>query len=414
VDGSPNAQAMEGLADLYPFCHKIGSHLQALPFNKGRGHFIERYKGEDSAGRLLMNCTKNIDGSAARRAATCIELAKMESDCPLSNRCGAPRKANRPTWTVARLVAMSALLFSPCPQAQAGLFKPDVNYSNYEVPLWDQVVNRIKAKVSARLGQGENKVDRYFIVPFAYQHRDNYPARAHSFISVIRVFADNKQPRNTRGLRGLRRGEYRDRNFEAFTISWMPADFANNQDLCVFSGFGSRIDPDWNTCPIVPGKCFDLVETLKLAVLFKNAVGMWGPYEIKKEAFELGVKRKELLDGGTIRYKADDRLTRKDQAAINCFHAMAALEHPYPAGGFLDTGLLMWGIDGTARVLIEYTKAVRDRGLILEPVDIKKDLYGFVYAPERNAWGVYNPFRNASAYHDQVVQPENPGARKAF
>jgi len=347
-----------------------------------------------------MNCTKKTDGSAAHRAPTCIELAKMESGWPPLNHCGAPRKANRSTRTVARFLAMSALLVSLCGPVQAGLFKPDVNYSNYDVPLWDQVVNRIKAKVSARLGEGENKVDRYFIVPFAYQHRDNYPARAHSFISVIRVFADNKQPKYTPGLRGLRRGEYRDRNFEAFTISWMPAGFAKDQDLCVFDGFGSRIDPDLNTCPIVPGKCFDLVETLKLAVLFKNAVGMWGPYEIKKEAFELGVKRKELLDGGTIRYKADDRLTRKDKLAINCFHAMAGLEHLYPAGGFLDTGFRMWGIDGTARVLIEYTKAVRDKGLILEPVDIKEDLYGFVYAPERNSFGVYNPFRNASAYHD--------------
>jgi hypothetical protein len=50
--------------------------------------------------------------------------------------------------------------------------------------------------------------------------------------------------------------------------------------------------------------------------------------------------------------------------------------------------------------LIEYTKAVRDKGLILEPVDIKKDLYGFVYAPGPHSWGVYNPFRNASAYHE--------------
>ena len=59
----------------------------------------------------------------------------------------------------------------------------------------------------------------------------------------------------------------------------------------------------------------------------------------------------------------------------------------------------MWGINGTARVLIEYTKAVRNRGMILEPVDIKKDLYGFVYAPDSNSRGLYNPFRNASAYH---------------
>jgi hypothetical protein len=231
--------------------------------------------------------------------------------------------------TVARLVVISALLLSPCVHAHAGLFKPDVDYSNCNVPLWDQIVSRIKAKVTARLGEGENTVDRYFIVPFAYQDRGNRPARAHSFISVIRVFADNKQPHYSPWMR---EGQFRNRDFEAFTISWMPADFAKNQDLCVFDGFGSRI---------VPGKCFKLPETLKLGVGFKNAVGMWGPYEIKKEAFELAVKRKKLLDGGTIRYKADDRLTRKDLIAINCFHAMERLEHPYPAGGFLDTGFRM-------------------------------------------------------------------------
>jgi len=342
-----------------------------------------------------MNCTKNIERDAVHRAPMSIRLAKQASDC--LNGGGGKRRAAGSAQTVARLVAISALFLSPCIQVQGGLFKPDVNYSNYDVPLWDQVVNRIRAKVAARLGQGKNNVDRYFIVPFAYQDRGNRPARAHSFLSVIRVFADNKQPHY---IPGLREGQIRDRNFEAFTISWMPADFAKDQDLCVFDGFGSRIDPALNKCPIVPGKDFKLPETLKLAVLFKNAVGMWGPYEIKKEAFELGVKRLKLLDGGTIRYKADDRLTRKDQKAINCFHAMERLEHPYPAGGFLDTGFRMWGIDGTARVLIEYTNAVRDRGLILEPVDIKKDLYGFVYAPKRNSCGVYNPFRNASAYHE--------------
>ena len=343
------------------------------------------------------NCIKNIDKSSVRHAPISIGLAKKKRDCLVSNRRGGQRNTSGSAQTVARLVAIGALFLSPCVQAHAGLFKPDVDYSNYNVPLLDQVVNRTKAKVAARLGEGENTVDRYFIVPFAYQDRGNRPARAHSFISVIRVFADNKQPHYAPGMR---RGRFRDRDFEAFTISWLPADFAKNQGLCVFRGFGSRIDPELNTCPIVPGKCFKLQETLKLAVLFKNAVGMWGPYEIKKEAFELGVKRKELLDRGTIRYKADDRLTRKDLIAINCFHAMERLEHPYPNGGFLDTGFRMWGIDGTARVLIEYTNAVRDRGLILEPVDIKKDLYGFVYAPERDSCGVYNPFRNASAYHE--------------
>jgi hypothetical protein len=78
---------------------------------------------------------------------------------------------------------------------------------------------------------------------------------------------------------------------------------------------------------------------------------------------------------------------------------MAGLEELDPNGGFLGTGFRMWGINGTARVLIEYTEKVRNKGLLLELVDIKRDLYGFVYAPQRNSHYPYNPFRNASAYH---------------
>ena len=308
---------------------------------------------------------------------------------------GAHRNIRRRVISLASWIAVCTLLFSPCAPIHAGWLEADVDFSNYDVPLFQQIVNRIKAKVAARLGEGVNTQDRYFIVPFAFQKRWNNPQFSHSFISVIRVLADRKQPSFTSGLR---RGRFKNRDFEAFTISWVPHDFGTNP-VCVFDGFGSRIFPTWNKCPIVVGRNFRLDETLKVALSDKSSVCMWGPYEIRKEAFALGVKRKLLLDGGTIKYKADDRLTRKDQVAINCFHAMSNLEQLYPNGGFLGTGFRMWGINGTARVLIEYTKAVRNRGLLLEPVDIKKDLYGFVYAPERNSGGLYDPFPNASAYH---------------
>jgi len=311
---------------------------------------------------------------------------------------GVGRKINRPEKLLLSCLATCAL-FALCSSVpvQAGLIKPDVDYSNYQTPLLLQMVNRIKAKIADRLGPGENRRDRYFIIPFAYQNFGNSPNFSHSFISVVRVFADQKQPKYTPGLR---RASYRNRNFEAFTISWLPRDFDKNPNLCVFDGTGSRINANLNKCRPVVGRSFTLPETLKLAANEKVAVGMWGPYEIRKEAFDLAVKRKRLLDGGSIKYIADDRLYRKNRVAINCFHAMAGLEELYPNGGFLGTGWRMWGIDGTARVLIEYTKAERNKGALLEPVDYKKDLYGFVYAPAANSRDVYNPFRHASAYHD--------------
>jgi hypothetical protein len=343
-----------------------------------------------------MNHINNTDGRMASRARLTKGLVNNDGKWLLPSGRGVQRKISRRVKPLASWVATCALLFSPCVPVHAGLLKGDVDFSNYGAPLYEQMVNRIKAKVAARLGEGVNKRDRYFIIPFAYQDRWIKPQFSHSFISVIRVLADGKQPSLTPGFR---RGRYKNRNFEAFTISWLPHDFDTNPHLCVFDGFGSRIDPKRNKCPTSVGRNFKLDETLKLAVNVKNAVGMWGPYEIKKEAFDLAVRRKHLLDGGTIDYRADDRLTRKDRAAINCFHAMAGLEELYPNGGFLGTGFRMWGINGTARVLIEYTKKVRNKGLLLEPVDIKKDLYGFVYAPERNSRGLYDPFPNASAYH---------------
>src|SRR6201993_3392280 len=281
---------------------------------------------------------------------------------------GVGRKINRPEKPRVSWVATCAL-FAFCSSApvQAGLLKPDVDYSNYQTPLLFQMVNRIKAKIAVRLGAGENRRDRYFIIPFAYQNRGHSPDFSHSFISVVRVFADQKQPKYTRGLK---RASYRNRNFEAFTISWLPHDFDKNPHLCVFDGAGSRINPNLNQCRPVVGRSFTLPETLKLAANEKVAVGMWGPYEIRKEAFDIGVKRKRLLDGGSIRYIADDRLYRKDRVAINCFHAMAGLEELYPNGGLFGTGFKMWGINGTKRVLIEYTNRMRYKHLLLDPVNI--------------------------------------------
>ena len=271
----------------------------------------------------------------------------------------------------------------------------DVDFSNYDLPLYAQVVDRIKANIAPRLGKGPLNHDRYFIIPFAYQDRGNHPEHSHSFITVIRVFAENKEPKLTPGLKTR---TYKGWDFEAYNISWLPADFMSNPHLCVFEGFGARLFPKMNECPISPGHSFSLEETIKLAANDKLAVAMWGPYEIAKPGFDLGVKRKALLDGGTIKYRADDRLYQKDKIAISCFHSMASLDEIYPKGGFLDTGFQMWGFNGTARVLIEYTKKASNKGLLLDPVDVKNDRYGFVYAPTRNGRVPYDPFRTAAAY----------------
>jgi hypothetical protein len=295
----------------------------------------------------------------------------------------------------ARFFLAALLLLSLSFVAEAGLFRKDPDFSNYDVPLYQQITNHIKAKLLARLGDARNTHDRYFIIPFAYENKGNDPRFSHSFMAVIRVLADGKQSKLTPGLQ---KRTHQNRDFEAYTISWLPHDFSANPNLCVFEGFGSRIFPKLNDCPLSVGRDFNLEETIKLAVNAKNAVCMWGPYEISKEGFDRGVKRLNLLNGGTIRYRADDRLYRKDQVAINCFHAMSGLAELYPNGGIFGTGFKMWGIKGTARVLIEYKAKASKEDLLLEPVNEKKDRYGFVYAPTRDTHDVYNPFKSASAY----------------
>jgi len=297
--------------------------------------------------------------------------------------------------TCARFLLAASLLLGSGSVVQAGGLKRDPDFSNYDVPLYDQIVNRIKVKILARLGEGKNTRDRYFIIPFAYENKGNDPEFSHSFMTVIRVLADDKQPKLTPGI--VHR-TYKDREFQGFTISWLPHDFSTNPHLCVFKGFGSRLFPKCNKCPVSVGRDFTLEETIKLAVNAKNAVCMWGPFEITQSAFDLAVSRLRLLDEGTIKYRADDRIYRKDRTAINCFHAMAGIYELFPNGGLFGTGFKMWGINGTERVLIEYKARSDEKNLLLEPVDEKRDRYGFAYAPSRNGRDCYNPFKVSSAY----------------
>jgi hypothetical protein len=293
----------------------------------------------------------------------------------------------------AHALPLALLFFFLCAFVTTASAEDKVDFSQYDAPLYDQVVGHIAEKVSARLGPGHNRRDRYFIIPFAYENRGNDPEFSHSFITVIRVLAEGSKPHPASQLKT---GKFKRWQFEAYTISWIPNDFLENPNLCVFNGVGARLFAGLNKCPVSEGKCFDLKDTLTMASNAKVAVGMWGPYEVVEKAFDLGVNRKKLLDRGEIKYRADDRLYRKNRVAINCFHAMAGLDELYPNGGLFGTGFNMWGLNGTARVLIEYTEKPSNQGMILEPVDVKNDRFGFVYAASPEDRRIYNPFKGTA------------------
>ena len=67
----------------------------------------------------------------------------------------------------------------------------------------------------------------------------------------------------------------------------------------------------------------------------------------------------------------------------------------------------MWGLNGTARVLIEYTETANFKGVLLEPVDVKKDRYGLVYAPPEMGTGFIIPSET------RLLTEDNPSVPKA-
>ena len=56
-----------------------------------------------------------------------------------------------------------------------------------------------------------------------------------------------------------------------------------------------------------------------------------------RRGFDVAVSRLRMLEKGAIRYRADDRLTRKERTAIYCFHPIAGLTKPYPDGEIFET-----------------------------------------------------------------------------
>src|SRR5258708_36726883 len=109
-----------------------------------------------------MNSIKNAEKYAAIRVLIPIGLANKESDCLVLTYSAAQQKTRPQFRIAARLAAICTLLFSPCLPAQAGLLKPDVNFSNYDVPLIDQLVTPIRTKSPDGLREANTTRDVHF------------------------------------------------------------------------------------------------------------------------------------------------------------------------------------------------------------------------------------------------------------
>jgi hypothetical protein len=108
-----------------------------------------------------MNPINTPNGGAARRTWLTGELVNKESKWSLPSDRGLQPSINRRVKPLAGWLATYALLFSLCIPVHGGWLKAEVDFSNYSVPLYEQIVNRIKAKAAPRLGAGKNTRDRY-------------------------------------------------------------------------------------------------------------------------------------------------------------------------------------------------------------------------------------------------------------
>ncbi len=143
---------------------------------------------------------------------------------------------------------------------------------------------------SARAGEA------YYVFMFGSQRTPNNPNYSHTWATFVRVTWPGDGP-----LCGPA-------HFEAHTISWLPANGV------------VRINALLPEC----GRNFGLHETIRHSLDNCERVSLWGPFPIEGCLFRRALARKAQLEGGGVRYKADDTARGSDRVS-NCIHAVSQI-----------------------------------------------------------------------------------------
>lgn len=140
--------------------------------------------------------------------------------------------------------------------------------------------------------------EAYYLVVFASQRIPNNPNYAHTFATFVRARWPGETPSPPAGGASL----------EAHTISWLPRS--------------GRV----RTRALLPecGRNFGLHETLRLAFATGQRVTLWGPYQVEPDLYARALRRIAELEGGGVRYQANDSFRRDDRVS-NCIHAVSAI-----------------------------------------------------------------------------------------
>ncbi len=132
--------------------------------------------------------------------------------------------------------------------------------------------------------------ESYYLLMFASQRSPNWARHAHSFATFVKVTRD---------------GAAGPAQVEAHTISWLP----KNLHIKIF-----------NFLPQT-GHNFDLHETLNWVLCGGHRVSLWGPFQIRKELYGMGLCQIARLETGATWYKAVDT-GYFCSVACNCMHAI--------------------------------------------------------------------------------------------
>jgi ABC-type phosphate/phosphonate transport system substrate-binding protein len=163
--------------------------------------------------------------------------------------------------------------------------------------------------VSSLGKESQQPEPEYYLCVFAYDSLPRQSQYSHTFATFIKSSAGS---------------------VEAHTISWLPT----SKHIIV-----ARTQSE-------PGMNLDLDQTLKFARDISARVYEWGPYRIRPELYERGLRQIERLNSGRIQYKVLDGAWRPD-AASNCIHAVSDVD--------ADDGYLTvdgaYGVAASARVV---------------------------------------------------------------
>ena len=200
-----------------------------------------------------------------------------------------------------------------------------------------QFMEMLNREIRAQIAKDKVPLPAYSMIGIGYQDPGNPAAESHTALTCVRVGADGKCDWSN-------------------TISWLPADFSSTHHIEVFENIGEGIWRDLfgPSYPLVKGKNFSPKQTIGWAISNPNkTLGILGPAPAIQEDYRSLQEMKAQLDVGKFLYTANDRKTRKpkpgEKPGLNCVHAVT--NRPglpgAPSGGFFDSGLCVWGLEGT-------------------------------------------------------------------